>query len=68
MAPASKPVEQNSLLSKSELEKEIRAGSDVMALVAIEEIESKKEIPKEVEPILAEFVDDLRRFHMGCPL
>ena len=28
-----------------------------MALVAIEEIESEKEIPKEVEPILAEFVD-----------
>ena len=56
MAPASKPAEQNSLLSKSELEKEIRAGSDVMALVAIEEKESEKEIPKEVEPILAEFV------------
>ena len=57
LAPASKPAEQNSLLSKSELEKEIRAGSDVMALVAIEETESEKEIPKEVEPILAEFVD-----------
>ena len=56
MAPASKPVEQNSLLSKSELEKEIRAGSEVMALVAIEETESEKEIPKEVEHILAEFV------------
>ena len=28
-----------------------------MALVAIEETESEKEIPKEVEPILAEFVD-----------
>ena len=39
------------------MEKEIRAGSDVMALVAIEETESEKEIPKEVEPILAEFVD-----------
>ena len=37
IASASKPAEQNSLLSKSELEKEIRAGSDVMALVAIEE-------------------------------
>ena len=57
IAPATKPAEQNSLLSKSELEKEIRAGSDVMALVAIEETESEKEIPKEVEPILAEFVD-----------
>ena len=57
MAPASKPAEQNSLLSKSELEKEIRAGSDVMALVAIEKTESEKEIPKEVEPILFEFVD-----------
>ena len=56
-APASKPVEQNSLLSKSELEKEIRVGSDVMALVAIEETESEKEIPKEVELILVEFVD-----------
>ena len=52
IAPASKPAEQNSLLSKSELEKEIRAGLDVMALVAIEETESEKEIPKEVEPIL----------------
>ena len=57
IAPASKPAEQNSLLSKSELEKEIKAGSDVMALVAIEETESEKEIPKEVKPILAEFVD-----------
>ena len=57
IAPASKPAEQNSLLSKYEMEKEIRAGSDVMALVAIEETESEKEIPKEVEPILAEFVD-----------
>ena len=57
IAPASKPGEQNSWLSKSEWEKEIRAGSDVMALVAIEEIESEKEIPKEVEPILAEFFD-----------
>ena len=28
-----------------------------MALLAIEETESEKEIPKEVEPILAEFVD-----------
>ena len=57
IAPASKPAEQNSLLSKSEMEKEISVGSDVMALVAIEETESEKEIPKVVEPILAEFVD-----------
>ena len=57
IAPTSKPAKQNSLLSKSESEKEIRVGSDVMALVAIEETESEKEIPKEVEPILAEFVD-----------
>ena len=61
ISPASKPGEKNSLLSKSELEKEIRAGSDVMALVTVEETESEKEIPKEVEP-------NLRRFHMGCPL
>ena len=46
MAPASKPAEHNSLLSKSELEKEISAGSYVMALVAIEETESEKEIQK----------------------
>ena len=45
------------MLSKSELEKEIRAGSDVMALVANEETKSEKEIPKEVEPIMAKFVD-----------
>ena len=35
----------------------MRGGSDVMALVSIEETESEKEIPKEVEPILEEFVD-----------
>ena len=57
IAPASKLEEKNSLLSKSELEKEIRAGSDVMALVSIEETKSEKEIPKEVELILEEFVD-----------
>ena len=57
IAPASKPEEKNSLLSKSDLEKEIRAGSNVMALVAVEETESEKEIPKEVEPIMEEFVD-----------
>ena len=37
--------EKSSLLSKSELEKEVKAGSDVMALVVVEEIESEKEIP-----------------------
>ena len=57
IAPASKPEKKNSLLSKSKLEKEIRVGSDVMALVTVEETESEKEIPKEVEPILEEFVD-----------
>ena len=57
IAPPSKLEEKNYLLSKSELEKEIRAGSDVMALVVVEETESEKEIPKEVEPILEEFVD-----------
>ena len=57
IAPASKPAEQCSLLSKSELKKEIRVGSDVMAFVSIEETESEKEIPKEVQPILVEFVD-----------
>ena len=57
IATVSKLEEKNSLLSKFELKKEIIAGSDVMALVAIEEIESEKEIPKEVELILEEFVD-----------
>ena len=57
IAPASKPKEMNSLLSKSELEKEIRVSSDVMALVAVEETESEKEIPKEVKLILEEFFD-----------
>ena len=55
--PASKLEEKNSLLSKSESEKEIRAGLDVMALVVVEETKSEKEIPKDVEPILEEFVD-----------
>ena len=45
------------LVEEYEAEKEIRAGSVVMALAAIEETESEKEIPKEVEPIMAEFVD-----------
>ena len=44
------------MLSKSESEKEIIAGLDVMALVVVKETESEKEIPKEVEPILEEFV------------
>ena len=57
IAIASKPEEKNSLLSKSELEKEIKIGSDVMTLVAIEETQSEKEIPIEVEPILEEFVN-----------
>ena len=57
IALAFKHEEKNSLLSKSELEKEIRAGSDVMALVAIEETQSEKEIPIEVEPIMEEFVN-----------
>ena len=57
IAPASKPKEKNSLLSKSELEKEIRVSLDVMALVVVEETESEKEIPKEVKPILEEFFD-----------
>ena len=57
IALASKPEEKNYLLSKSELETEIRAGSYVMALVVVEETKSEKEIPKEVEPILEEFVD-----------
>ena len=63
IAPASKPAEHDSLLSKSELEKEIRASSYVMTLVSIKETESEKEIPKEVEPILAEFVDVVDSCH-----
>ena len=57
IASTSKSEENNSLLSKSELEIEIRASLDVMTLVAVEEIEGEKEIPEEVEPILEEFVD-----------
>ena len=57
IAPASKPEEKNSLLSKSELEKKIRFGSYVMDLVGVEETESEKEIPTDVEQILEEFVD-----------
>ena len=57
ISPVSKLEEKNSLLSKSELEKEIRVGSYVIALVGVEETESEKEIPTHVEPILEEFVD-----------
>lgn len=46
-----------SLLSKSELEKEIKEVLDVMALVVVEETESVKEILQAVEPILKEFAD-----------
>ena len=38
--------EKSSLLSKSELENEIKAGSNAMALVVVEKIESEKEIPQ----------------------
>ena len=41
----------------------IKASSDVMALVVIEEIESEKEIPQEVKPILEEVVDAFSRKH-----
>ena len=40
MALDTKLEEKSSLLSKSKLEKEIKVGSDVMALVIVEEIES----------------------------
>ena len=50
-------------MSKFELEKEIKAGSDVMTLVA-EEIESEKEIPQEVKPILEEVMNALSRKHV----
>ena len=36
---------KSTLLFKSKLEKEIKVGLDVMALVVVEEIESEKEIP-----------------------
>ena len=54
---------KRSLLSKFELEKEIKASLDVMALVVVEEIESEKEIPQEVKSILEEVVDALSRKH-----
>ena len=50
------------------MEKEIRAGLDVMALVAVEETENEK-ILKEVEPILEEFVDVVpKEISHGLPL
>ena len=53
--------EKSSLLSKSELEKETKVGSDVMTLVIVEEIETEKEISQEVKSILEEVVDTLSR-------
>ena len=44
MALETKLEVKGSLLSKSKLEKEIKVGLDVMALVFIEETENKKEI------------------------
>ena len=44
MTLETKIEEKSSLLSNFELEKEIKAGSNVMALVFVEEIESEKEI------------------------
>ena len=41
MALETKLEEKSYLLSKSELEKEVKAGSDVMTLVVVEEIESE---------------------------
>ena len=63
MALEFKLDEKSSLLSKSELEKEIKVGSNVMALVVVEEIESKKEIPQEVKMFLDKAVDALSRKH-----
>ena len=37
--------EKSSLLSKSELEKEVKAGLNVIVLVVVEEAASEKEIP-----------------------
>ena len=48
--------EKSSLSSESESEMEIKVRSDVIDLVVNQEIESEKEIPLEVIPIL-EFVD-----------
>ena len=45
MALETKLEEKSYLLSKSELEKEIKSSSDVMALVVVE-TESEKEIPQ----------------------
>ena len=43
--------------SKSESEKEIKVGSDVIDLVLVHEIEIEKEIPQEVKPNLEACVD-----------
>ena len=48
--------EKSSLSSESKSKMEIKVGFDVIDLVVIQEIESEKEIPLEVKPIL-EFVD-----------
>ena len=50
------------MLSKCELEKEIKVGSDVMALGVIEETKSEKEIPQ-VKPIPKEAMEALSRKH-----
>ena len=50
-------------MSKSKLEKDIKASSDVMPLVVVDEMESEKEIPQEVKPILVEVRDTLSRKH-----
>ena len=58
MALETKLEEKSSLLSKSELEKEIKVGSNVTPwLLLKKQIKSEKEIPQEVRPILEEFVD-----------
>ena len=51
------------MLSKCELEKEIKVGLDVMALGVIKETKSVKEIPKEVKSIPKEAVEALSRKH-----
>ena len=49
------------MFSKFELQKEIKFGSYVMALVAVEETKSEKEISQEVKPTLEEIVEALSR-------
>ena len=56
--------EKSSLLSKYELEKEIKVCSNVMALVVVEETKSEKEIPQEIKSILEEVImEALSRKH-----